>query len=286
MIDLAAELGRGFPYPPWVHGVFVLLGTAAAVALFVREARRRGRLDERLVLVLLVALASGALAARLATLWRYLGSVAEPSVWGLVVSGGKSVVGGLAGAYLGVHLGKRLIGYRDGTGDLFAPAAALGIGVGRLGCLLTEMPGTPTRLPWRVALDAAQAARLPRFPAAWVGVPLHPSFVYEIAFQLAMLALLLGVQRRAPWTGSLFKGYLLAYALFRFAVEAVRGNEIVGWGLTRTQLFLVPSAFVLAAALAGDLRRRARPAVPPQFGGAATTAAAAVVDDCLEAADA
>jgi prolipoprotein diacylglyceryltransferase len=137
-----------------------------------------------------------------------------------------------------------------------------------------------------VALDAAQAARLPRFPMAWIGVPLHPSFVYEIAFQLALLGLLLGAHRRALWTGSLFKAYLLAYALFRFAVETVRGNEIVGWGLTRTQLFLLPSALILAAALAGDLWWRPRAARPPQLDRSAATAGVAAVGDGPEAADA
>ena len=54
--------------------------------------------------------------------------------------GNRSVLGGLVGAWLGVHVAKRAVGYRLRTGDLFAPAVALGMAVGRVGCLLTELP--------------------------------------------------------------------------------------------------------------------------------------------------
>jgi prolipoprotein diacylglyceryltransferase len=40
------------------------------------------------------------------------------------------------GTWLGVHVAKRVVGYRLRTGDLFAPAVALGMAVGRIGCLL------------------------------------------------------------------------------------------------------------------------------------------------------
>jgi prolipoprotein diacylglyceryltransferase len=46
--------------------------------------------------------------------------------------------------------------------------------------------------------------------------------------------------------GDLFKIYLLAYALFRFVVEFVRGNDVAWNGLTRAQLFLIPATLALA----------------------------------------
>ncbi len=47
--------------------------------------------------------------------------------------------------------------------------------------------------------------------------------------------------------GELLKIYLLAYALFRFAVEFVRGNLEVWAGLSRSQLFLIPTTLLLLA---------------------------------------
>jgi prolipoprotein diacylglyceryltransferase len=243
-----------------IHGAFVALGVAAAVLVFVLEARRRRTLDDRLVVILAGSLFCGALAAKLSTSWRYLAAAPDPTLLGALVYGGKSVLGGLAGAYLGAHLTKRLIGYRAPTGDVFAPAVALGIGLGRFGCLLTEPPGTPTGLPWGVTVGAARAAEIPGFPPAWIGVPLHPSFAYEIAFHFAMLAVLLRLRRRPDLRGELFKVYLLAYAVFRFLIEFVRGNEAVWAGLTRSQLFLIPSSLLLAGYF---LRRAGRPLPEP-----------------------
>jgi len=230
-----------------LHAFFVLLGTAAAVAVFLHGARRGRALDDRLLAVLLGALVCGALGARLAVVWRYLDTDAAPSVLGLVLGGGQSVLGGLAGAYLGAVATKRLIGYRAGTGDLFAPAAAVGIGIGRFGCLLTEAPGVPTGSRWGTVVDAARAARIPGFPPRWIGVPLHPSFAYEIPFHFAMAVILWRLRARGACRDDLFKIYLAAYAPARFLLELVRGNPVVWHGLTRSQLFLAPSMALLAA---------------------------------------
>ena len=84
---------------------------------------------------------------------------------------------------LGVHVAKRLVGYRVRTGDLFAPAVAARHG------------GRPGRVPAdRDARHAhghcVRASRwTPRRGRSGLGrrpvSPLHPSFAYEIAFQLA-----------------------------------------------------------------------------------------------------
>lgn len=246
-----AELG---PFGAPLHGVFVLLGTTVAALVFLAGARRRRLLGEDTAMLLAGALTGGALGAKLAVVWRFVESDAAPSLLGLLLRGGQSVLGGLAGAYLGVVLIKRLIGHHADTGDLFAPAAALGIGIGRIGCLLTEPPGAPTGASWGVVVDAARAARIAGFPPAWVGVPLHPSFAYEIPFHFAMAALLFRLRARGVCRHGLFKLYCLAYAPFRFGLEFVRGNPVVWRGLTRSQLFLIPSTLLLVTAFV--VRRR------------------------------
>jgi phosphatidylglycerol---prolipoprotein diacylglyceryl transferase len=255
----SSEKGSKLPAPPLppaaVHGFFVLAGTAAAVGMFLSEARRRGRLGDETVAVLLGGLICGGFFARLSTLWRYLEIDPSPSLAGALLRGGQSVLGGLAGAYAGVLLTKRWIGYRQPTGDVFAPAVALGLGIGRFGCLLTEPPGRPTGLPWGVTFSATRAAAFPQFPARWVGVPLHPSFAYEIAFHLAAFWLLLRLRGRPELTGKLFRLYLLSYAVFRLAVEQLRANPVVAWGLTFSQLFLLPSILLLAVSLLRERRR-------------------------------
>jgi phosphatidylglycerol:prolipoprotein diacylglycerol transferase len=228
------------------HGFFVLLGVIAATLIFFYEARRRRMLNERLVGVVLGTLFCGAVGAKLATLWMYAEAAPNPTLLGVLVDGGKSILGGLSGAYIGALIFKRATGFREKTGDLFAPAVALGMAIGRVGCLLTEQIGTPTSLPWGITLSPALAAQVPNCPYCVPGLRLHPSFIYEIIFHLLMFALIWWWLRpRIYVKGELLKIYLLAYAIFRFAVEYVRGNQVVWEGLTRSQLFLIPTTALL-----------------------------------------
>lgn len=246
---LTAMLPTLGPFP--THDLFVALGALAAAVVFVVEARRRGHTDERLYAVVTGALVGGALFMRLGTWLQHLDLRANASLVEQWAYGNRSILGGLVGAWLGVHVAKRVSGYRLRTGDLFAPAVALGMAVGRVGCLLTERPGTPTTLPWGIRLDDAAAARLGVAP----GVALHPSFAYEIVFHLVVFGLLWGWLRHRPVpSGELFVWWVAAYGVFRFAVELVRGNEVVWQGLTRPQLFLAVTVPLVLLRIA--LRRR------------------------------
>jgi prolipoprotein diacylglyceryltransferase len=155
------------------HAVFVALGVVTAVVVFTVEARRRGVTDERLLIVVTGGLVGGAIVMRLGTWAQHLDLRQNASLAEQWAYGNRSILGGLVGAWAGVHVAKRLSGYRPRTGDLFAPAVALGMAVGRVGCLLTERPGSPTGTSWGITLDHAAAAHT----GAPAGIPLHPSFV-------------------------------------------------------------------------------------------------------------
>ncbi|ROR92129.1 prolipoprotein diacylglyceryl transferase [Nocardioides aurantiacus] len=202
----------GVPLPVDTHGTFVALGVAVAVGVFVVEARRRGHTDDRLLVVVTGALVGGALLMRLGTWLQHADLRDNATLVEQWLRGNRSVLGGLVGAWLGVHVAKRLVGYRLRTGDLFAPAVALGMAVGRVGCLLTEpRPGGGTN---------------------W-------SFVPEIGFHVASFAVVWWwLRHRSLPPGELFVWWVAAYGIFRFVIELSRGNEVVWAGLTRPQLFL------------------------------------------------
>ncbi|HUO46398.1 MAG TPA: prolipoprotein diacylglyceryl transferase family protein [Acidimicrobiia bacterium] len=236
------------------HDVFVLAGVLVAVGIFALETRRRKAFDPRLVWVVLGAVISGGLFARLSTGWQYLAGAPDPTVPGLWMEGGRSILGGLAGAYLGAVVTKRLVGYERRTGDLFAPAVAAGMAVGRVGCFLTEQVGTPTSLPWGITVEPATAAAMPFCPSCALGVAMHPSFLYEIAFHLAMLGVLVALRSRYLPEGELFKIYLVAYGSFRFLVEFVRDNRPLLGPFSGSQIFLL----VTLPLLIGYFLRRSR----------------------------
>src|SRR5215475_7230844 len=114
------------------YGWVILATIAASAILWWRLAQR----DQRLVLIYIVGLAMAFVEAKLV----YFGAEGwlhwrDADRW-LQFATGKSITGGLLGGYRGVEIGKRLVGYRNPTGDVFAVAAPVASIIGRLGCIL------------------------------------------------------------------------------------------------------------------------------------------------------
>jgi phosphatidylglycerol:prolipoprotein diacylglycerol transferase len=164
---------------------------------------------------------------------------ARPTPWWAVnlwFADGKTILAGLAGAYLGVEVGKLALGVRVKTGDSFAIPLALAMTVGRWGCFVNGCCyGTPTHLPWGV-----------RFPIDDHAALRHPTQVYESLFHFAMALVLLDLLHRGALRRQRLKLYLIAYCVYRFLTEFIRDEPIWLTGLT----FYQWAATVLAAALA------------------------------------
>jgi phosphatidylglycerol:prolipoprotein diacylglycerol transferase len=136
--------------------------------------------------------------------------------------------------------------------DVFAPGIALGHIVGRLGCLLAGCCfGRQTDVPWAVTFTSEFAARQSGTP---LGVPLHPTQLYEAGAELLILILLLAMERRGrPFAGRTFWSYMLLYAVSRFIIEFYRGDsrgliDLVGMSLSTSQfvsLLIAPLSIVM-----------------------------------------
>ena len=140
------------------------------------------------MLVSLGVLLGGILGARLVTGWESIDDMGRAIDAGTPISyalmhGNKSVVGALIGGYVGGVLTKRSLGYTRSTGDAYVLALPIAMAIGRVGCFLTELPlGTATTLPWGMTVDPAAAAAFSRCPDCLL--PMHPSMLYEIGFNL------------------------------------------------------------------------------------------------------
>jgi phosphatidylglycerol:prolipoprotein diacylglycerol transferase len=139
-----------------------------------------------------------------------------------------SIAGVLAGAIVAVELYKAVRGITGSTGVAFTGALALGIAVGRWGCLFSGLKdntyGSPTALPWAVDLGD--------------GIGRHPAPVYESLAMLAFLALYLeGLRRRAPW--AMRRGFYVLigwYGAQRFVWEFLKPYPRLWLGLDLFQL--------------------------------------------------
>jgi phosphatidylglycerol---prolipoprotein diacylglyceryl transferase len=134
------------------------------------------------------------------------------------------------------------------TCDAFAPAIALGHVTGRLGCFAAGCCyGKPTNLPWAVVFTNPLAAANVGTP---LGIPLHPTQLYESGAELLILVVLLTTERRGhPFPGRTFWLYMFLYAVSRFIIEFYRGDPRgVIFGVSTSQfisLLLAPLAIAM-----------------------------------------
>lgn len=125
--------------------------------------------------------------------------------------------------------------------DLAAPAAAVGYGVGRIGCLTSGDGdyGMNTTLPWGVRM-AKDALVPPTPPDALV----QPTPIYELFFALALAWLLWQLAKKARPVGWITGVYLALSGLGRFLVEFVRINPRLYWGMSNAQVAALGSIVV------------------------------------------
>jgi phosphatidylglycerol:prolipoprotein diacylglycerol transferase len=109
------------------------------------------------------------------------------------------------------------------TCDVFAPGIALGHVTGRLGCLAAGCCyGKPTTVSWAITFTNPLAAANVGTP---LGIPLHPTQIYEAGAALIILVLLLVTERRGrPFPGRTFWSYMFLYAVSRYIIEIYRGD--------------------------------------------------------------
>lgn len=227
---------------------------AVAAAYMVDKSFRRAGIDADAVGMVAMAVVAGIVGAKV---WHVLDTPSEFRELGWQVlwdTAGFAWFGGLV-----FGLGALLLqGWRSGIGavrtlDLCAPAAAIGYGIGRIGCFLSGdgCYGLPTTLPWGMSFPNGLEPTLDR---------VHPTPLYELAAGLVIGWWLWMRGGKPRPTGWMLGEYLILSGAARFLVEFIRRNPKVLWGLSNAQLAGAGSV-VLGAVLIGwvSIRRVAGP---------------------------
>jgi phosphatidylglycerol:prolipoprotein diacylglycerol transferase len=216
------------------------------------------------------------LSAAYGGVWDAAAGVCHPSApdcfaWAKFWAGGLTYYGGLLGASgaAWVLLKRDAFPFWKAA-DMAGFAIPLGLGFGRMGCLMAGCCfGATCDLPWAVSFPWRSAASEEQFrdhllasPRMW-SLPVHPTQIYESAASLAVAAVcLLWVHGRKRYDGQVFAAFLALYAVARFLLEMLRRDDRGGLlGLSTSQwLGLV----MLGVAAAIHLKRgpRASPHAP------------------------
>ena len=162
----------------------------------------------------------------------YFGPGRQPLNALKIWEGGLGVWGAIAFGLLGGYLvaRRRRIAF-PAVLDAIAPAILVAQAIGRLGNWFNqELFGRPTTLPW--GLEIAPQYRPPGYSQF---ATFHPTFLYEMLWNLAAAVLLVWLDRRFRLGhGKVFALYVLLYCGGRFWIEALRidtVNEIGGFRL-------------------------------------------------------
>jgi prolipoprotein diacylglyceryl transferase len=240
------------------YGLMIGLGAAAAIAVAGRRWEARGGRPSDISALALWAIPAGLIGARAYHV------ITDPELFRgrwlhvfAIWEGGLGIPGGLlAGVVTGVVVARRRGLSIGPLLDVVAPALPLAQAIGRLGNWFNqELYGRPTSLPWGLRIDPAH-----RPPGLEQVGTYQPTFLYEALWNLALIAVLLWIERRRrPRPGRLFALYVGGYAVGRLWVESLRidhANTILG---LRVNIWVSLVAIAAVAAFfAWDGRRSRR----------------------------
>ena len=239
-----------FPSPPqgvWHLGVIPIRAYALCiivgiiVALVIGDRRWVARGGEQGVIydIALWAVPFGLVGGRVyhvITDWpKYFGDdgsgfIAALKIW----EGGLGIWGAVAFGGVGAWIGCRVRGIPlPAFGDAIAPGIVLAQAIGRVGNYFNqELYGRATSLPWGLEIYERRDAygNLSLMDGVSTGQlaephPVHPTFLYELLWNVLVFVLLIWVDRRFKiGHGRLFALYVAAYCVGRFWVELLRND--------------------------------------------------------------
>ena len=252
-------IGSGIPV--FGYGLFMMLGFVVGLAIACRRADKAGLPKNSAMDTGLIAIFAGVIGARVAFLlidYQPVEGHDGIATWFAVWNGGLTFQGGLALAMLaawvylkcrGIPLGKMF--------DIFAPALAVGVGFGRLGCLMNGCcwgKPAPASFPWSMTFPheiesmASQIVSAAHWPVEWAefasglgypagtGAPL-PLYPTQIVSALGLFLIGAGLMLaekiwRNRANGQTIVWFIFAYSLGRFLIEFWRDDTPLRYGFS------------------------------------------------------
>src|SRR5216117_3045759 len=251
------ELG---PLTLYTYGVLLAAAYLLGLKLAMVRAKHRGLDSNRVLDLGIYIIISAPIGAKLLLLVTDFNTFrADPRELFTLLRSGGVFYGGLILAVAVALLYIQRVGLPLWTTfDVFAPGIALGHVVGRFGCLFAGCCyGKPTTKAWGITFTDPFAAANVGTP---LGVPLHPTQLYEAGAELLILIVLLVTERKGrPFPGRTFWLYMILYAISRYIIEFYRGDERGTVGMFSTSQFISILLVPLAIVMLVYLSRRSEP---------------------------
>ncbi|MFC1863669.1 prolipoprotein diacylglyceryl transferase [Thermodesulfobacteriota bacterium] len=220
------------------YGVFVALGSIAGILIAIRLGKPLGITSQQVMDMGFIMILCGVIGSRLAYIFLnfsfYKSHLLDSfKLWqgGLVFSGG--LVAGIIA--LAVYIKKHKLSIWV-IGDIWAPAAALGQAIGRVGCFMAGCCyGKPTDIFWGVTFSHPQSL-------APLHIPIHPTQLYSSLSGMIIFIITLVLSTKKKFQGQVLLWFLILHSTGRLLIERFRGDDrgfIMGSKLTSTQVVTI-----------------------------------------------
>ncbi|MCG7254403.1 prolipoprotein diacylglyceryl transferase [Corynebacterium hadale] len=249
------------PVPIRAYALCIITGILAAMWLGVRRYKARGGDPDVVWDAAIVAIPAGIVGGRLYHVItdheKYFGPGKDPLQALNITAGGLGIWGAVALGTLAVWA---LMRYRKvpfaPLADALAPGVVLAQGIGRLGNWFNqELYGAETDVPWALDIyyrvdESGKFAPLTGHSTGEVLTSVHPTFLYELVWNLLVCALLLWADRRFRLGhGRVFWLYVAGYTFGRFFVELMRSDEATMIFGQRVNTWVSAIVFLIAVIL-------------------------------------
>jgi phosphatidylglycerol---prolipoprotein diacylglyceryl transferase len=243
------------------YGLLLALALAAAIwtaaRLGQREGLESGRLLDFSTWLILVGLL-GAKVLMIISDWGYYRQ--DPGgifSWATLQSGGVFYGGFMAACFFAVWYVRAYRLPPLKIFDIYAPAIALGQSVGRVGCFSAGCDyGTPTNSFLGVVFTNPYSHEVTGVP---INIRIYPTQLFESLATFVIFGILLWRYCHKKRDGEIFLLYLTLYAVARFFLEFIRGDEDRGFvfhHLLSTSQFIAILALLVSMGLWTYLRRQ------------------------------
>ncbi|MEV7396145.1 prolipoprotein diacylglyceryl transferase [Aeromicrobium sp. NPDC092404] len=262
------------PFPVRAYALGIIIGALVAIWIGERRFQARGGREGLIGDVAIWAIPFGIVGARIYHVATdpelYFGGGKQPIDALKIWEGGLGIWGAIAGGALGAYLACRRYGVSfSSVADALAPGLLVAQAIGRIGNYFNqELFGKPTTQPWGLEIDAEHR------PDGYAEfATFHPTFLYELLWNLAAAALIIAIDRRVKLTGGrAFALYAMLYTSGRVWIEALRIDTVNHLGPFRLNVWTSIIVFALAATYFVATRRRSREAEPVEASSDETSA--------------
>lgn len=246
-----------FGLPIYWYGIIISLAFLVCVVWAMKDAPKYNLVGETVIDLVLVAAPISIICARIFYVifsWdTYKNDLTQIFNFR---NGGLAIYGGIIGAVISAYIIARVKKLpMMQFSDFAIPYVALGQAIGRWGNFFNqEAFGTNTSLPWGMTspeiksyltlnMDKLAQNNIIVYP----DLPVHPTFLYESIWDLAVFAFLLSMRKRKKFDGEVFCLYFVTYGIGRAFIESLRTDSLMIGNLRVSVLLSVVAVLCFGA---------------------------------------